>query len=441
MDQFKTAHDVFSWMEHACAQTIQPGLERMEWMLNQLDHPERRLKFIHIAGTNGKGSTAAMIASVLKEAGYPTGMFVSPYVTSWHERIQFDGQSIEETSFVRWSNELKPLIEKMAEDGPGKPTPFEYWTLVSLCYFAREAFPWFVVWETGMGGRLDSTNVVFPLVSVITEIGYDHKNWLGDTLTEIASEKAGIVKSGVPVVCGSQKEEAVPVIRNISRDHRSPFYLLNKDFLVKDVHQDSDGQNFTFQNVYRELSGLSIPLIGDHQLQNAGTALMTLEVLRQAYATVIEPEHYRNGLRKTFWPGRLEKVSDSPHILLDGAHNIEGINALIQTIKKYHTDCGRIGFLVAVMKDKPVREMMKPLADAADFVTTTSLEDHSRSLAAEELARILKEINPRLSVESVSGEKKALHVFMEKLAAGDLGVVAGSLFLVSAVRPMLLDRK
>lgn len=441
MEQFKTAHDVFSWMEHACAQTIQPGLERMEWMLNLLDHPERKLKFIHISGTNGKGSTAAMIASVLKEAGYPTGMFVSPYVISWHERIQFDGQPIEEASFVRWSNKLKPLIEKMAESGPGKPTPFEYWTLVSLCYFAGEAFPWFVVWETGMGGRLDSTNVVYPLVSVITEIGYDHKNWLGQTLEEIASEKAGIVKSGVPVVCGSEKEEAVNVIRNVAKDHRSPLYLLNKDFSVSEVLQGPAGQKFAFQNVYRQLNELSIPLIGDHQLQNAGTALMTLEVLRQSYATVINPEHYVNGLKKTAWPGRLEKVSDSPHILLDGAHNIEGINVLIQTIKKYYTDYDRLGFLLAVMRDKPVREMIEPLASMADFVVTTSLEDSPRSLEADVLAESLRRINPRLSVVSVSEEKKALCVFREKLAAGDLGVIAGSLYLVSAVRPMLVNQK
>lgn len=441
MEQFKTAHDVFSWMEHACAQAIQPGLERMEWMLDQLDHPERRLKFIHISGTNGKGSTAAMIASVLKEAGYSTGMFVSPYVLSWHERIQFNGQPIGEDSFVRWSNELKPLIEKMAADGPGKPTPFEYWTLVSLCYFAWEAFPWFVVWETGMGGRLDSTNVVYPLVSVITEIGHDHKDWLGSTLEEIALEKAGIIKPGVPVVCGTQKEKAVTVIKNVARDHRSPLYLLNQDFFVKDVQQVPGGQKFTFQNVYRKLNELSIPLVGDHQLQNAGTALMALEVLRQGYATVIDPEHYVNGLKKTVWPGRLEKVSDSPHILLDGAHNIEGINALVQTIKKYFTGFDRLGFLIAVMKDKPVREMLVPLAEVADFVVATSLEDNPRSQAAEELAELLQRINPRLSVASVSGEKEALHVFREKLAAGDLGVVAGSLYLVSAVRPLLVNHK
>ena len=439
MNQFETAQEVLTWMERACAKNIQPGLERMEWMLKRLDHPERRLKFIHIAGTNGKGSTAAMIASVLKEAGFSVGMFVSPYVISWHERIQFDGKPIDESSFVRWANELKPLIEKMTEEGPGAPSHFEFWTLVSLCYFAREALPWFVVWETGMGGRLDSTNVVYPLVSVITEVGYDHKRWLGESLQEIATEKAGIIKSGVPVVCGSQREEVLSVIQSVAKDKHCRLYMYNEDFFVTAHHQDLDEQRFTFKNVYRELENLSLPLAGDHQLQNAGTALMTLEVLRQSYATVIDPEHYIDGLKKAFWPGRLEKVSDQPHIRLDGAHNIEGIKALIQTIEKYELRDQRIGFLIAMMKDKPVREMLKPLAKTADFVVTTSLEDHPRSLQAEELARLLKEINPDLSVVPIQGEKKAIHAFKNHLNDGDLGVVAGSLYLVSAMRPLLVN--
>ncbi len=439
MTQFETAQEVFAWMEQTCAKTIQPGLERMEWMLERLDHPERRLKFIHIAGTNGKGSTAAMIASVLKEAGFSVGMFVSPYVLSWHERIQFDGQPMDESSFVRWVNELKPLIEKMAEEGPGAPSHFEFWTLLSLCYFAKEACPWFVVWETGMGGRFDSTNVVYPLVSVITEIGYDHKKWLGETLEEIATEKAGIIKPGVPVICGSEKEEALSVIKRVAKDKHSRLYMYNEDFSVIAHHQDLDEQRFTFQNVYRELENLSLPLAGDHQLQNAATALMTLEILRQNYATVIEPEHYINGLKKTAWPGRLEKAGDQPHIRLDGAHNTEGIKALVQTIKKYGSRYRRIGFMIAMMKDKPVREMLEHLAQTADFVVTTSLEEHARSLEAEELARMLKEINPDLNVVPVQGEQDALHVFLNQLDDDDLGIVAGSLYLVSAVRPLLMN--
>ncbi len=252
MTQFETAQEVFAWMEQTCAKTIQPGLERMEWMLERLDHPERRLKFIHIAGTNGKGSTAAMIASVLKEAGFSVGMYVSPYVLSWHERIQFDGQPMDESSFVRWVNELKPLIEKMAEEGPGALSHFEFWTLLSLCYFAKEACPWFVVWETGMGGRFDSTNVVYPLVSVITEIGYDHKKWLGETLEEIATEKAGIIKPGVPVICGSEKEEALSVIKRVAKDKHSRLYMYNEDFSVIAHHQDLDEQRFTFHPFARK---------------------------------------------------------------------------------------------------------------------------------------------------------------------------------------------
>ncbi|WP_164491656.1 bifunctional folylpolyglutamate synthase/dihydrofolate synthase [Staphylospora marina] len=431
-----SASDVFAWMDRALARNIKPGLERMEWALERLDHPQRRLKYIHVAGTNGKGSTAAMIDAVLREAGYPTGMFISPYVTSWRERIRFDGEPIPEESFVRWANELRPLVGEMAESGPGAPTPFEFWTLLAILYFAHEACPWFVVWETGLGGRLDSTNVVWPLVSVITTVGMEHREWLGDTVSEIAREKAGIIKAGVPVICGETSEEALSVIAETAKNKQCDLYVRDRDFAVESVSSDLDGHRFHFRNVYRRLEDLRIPLAGAHQLSNAAVAAMTLEILRQRYATVIDPEHFQEGLAKTDWPGRLEKVSNRPMILLDGAHNPDGMNALAETVRQYGD--GKRIFVVAVMKDKDVRDMLRPIADLADLFVATQVGGESRSLPAEELAAELRGLSPDTETVVEPVAENAVRLARGRATEQDLITVAGSLFLVAEVRPMLV---
>ncbi|MBA4541401.1 MULTISPECIES: folylpolyglutamate synthase/dihydrofolate synthase family protein [Thermoactinomyces] len=434
---FVTAADVFAWMDQHCTQAIQPGLGRMEWMLERLGSPEKRCKFIHIAGTNGKGSVAAMVDSVLREAGYPVGLFISPYVTSWNERIQFNGEPIPEASFVHWANQLKPLVEEMGKTGPGAPSPFEFWTVLAICFFAKEAFPWFIVWETGLGGRLDSTNVVYPLVSVITRIGMDHKEWLGDTLTAIAREKAGIIKPGVPVVCSPQVEEALAVIREEAKRKKSRLYEWGPDYRVIPGKWSSSEQSFDFQGIYRTLSNLSIPLLGEHQLYNAATALMTLEVLRQAYATVIDPEHFVTGLQRVRWPGRFEKVADSPAVILDGAHNLDGVKALVQAVKRHEPGNGRLFLLLAMMKDKQVTEMLEVLAEEADVVVATEVKGQARSLAAGELAGLLKKVKPELTVHAEDDALAGLRLVKEQMNENDVCVITGSLFLVSQLRPLL----
>ncbi|MBA4496141.1 bifunctional folylpolyglutamate synthase/dihydrofolate synthase [Paenactinomyces guangxiensis] len=440
MDQtkmFATSEEVFHWMEHRCVRTIQPGLERMEWILNRIDHPERRCKFIHIAGTNGKGSTAAMISSVLREAGYPTGLFISPYVTNWNERIQFDGEPIAESSFVHWANFLRPLADEMAEHGPGAPSPFEFWTLIAICYFAYEASPWFIVWETGLGGRCDSTNVVYPLVSVITHIGFDHKDWLGETIAEIAREKAGIIKAGVPVVCGSENKEALAVITEQAKQKNSSLYVIHKNFQAEPKTATPNGQRFHFTNAYGTLSDLEIPLVGEHQIRNAGTALMALEVLRQHYATVLEREHIEQGLKKTSWPGRLEKVSDQPLIVLDGAHNPDGIHSLVSSVRQLYT-YDHLILMVAMMRDKDITEMIQPLLPLAHQVIATQVQDLPRALPAEELAQQVRQLNPELSVQSASTAEEGLRLMKKKAGEKDLLLITGSLFLISEVRPLLI---
>lgn len=436
---FFTSKDVFRWMDQICIRAIQPGLERMEWLLQKLDYPERRCKFIHIAGTNGKGSTSAMIASVLQEAGYSTGLFVSPSVVRWNERIQVDGEHISDSSFVEWANKLKPLVEEMSSLPVGPPSPFEFYTTLALCYFAFEKCPRFIVWETGLGGRLDATNVVTPLVSVITRIGLDHQDCLGSTIQEIAREKAGIIKPGVPIVCCQQLEELEQIINTKAATCKSTLYQGERDFFVEPKQGRSSLQEFTFNNLYHhKASSYAIPLFGVHQLQNAATALMTLDVLRHQYATIIERKHIEEGLRKVKWPGRIEKVGENPLIILDGAHNKDGMKALLDTLQS-NFSFNRIFVMVAMMRDKEVKEMLSLLLPFVHKVIATELSTEPRSYLAEELQELIKEQQKNEVIASYSpieGMKQ-----LQKLAGqDDLILITGSLYLVSEVRAYLLEK-
>ncbi|WP_177167860.1 bifunctional folylpolyglutamate synthase/dihydrofolate synthase [Marininema mesophilum] len=428
----KTAEDVFQWMKQGCTQGVHPGLERMEWMCKRLGHPERRLKTIHIAGTNGKGSTSAMVASILKEAGYPTGMFTSPYLQHWSERITMDGEPIPESEFVRWATEVITLTEERAGQGKDRVTEFEFWTLLALLYFAREAVPWFVVWETGLGGRLDSTNVVIPLISVITNVGHDHQGFLGETLLEIAREKAGIIKPGVPVICSSEDESVLAVIEEQAKEKRSRFYRLEQDFrAIPRPREREDGESIHFEGPYRQLNNLFIPLVGEHQVKNGATALMVCEVLRQFYATVMEEEEVRAGLARAVWPGRLETIAVQPRILLDGAHNREGARALAKALASYKYE--KLHLLLGVGIDKEAEEILVPLLPFVDTMIVSQSDD-PRSLPAESLVDMVRSIHPEVELRLIEDPVKGVSLLREEADKQDMIVVAGSLFLVAEVR-------
>lgn len=427
---FSTASEVFDWMETNCTQGIRPGLERMEWILERLNHPERRLKFIHIAGTNGKGSTAAMIASVLQESGFPTGMFISPYMKDWNERISMDGQPIPEKSFVYWAGRLAPLVEEMEGD---QVTPFEFWTLVAILYFAKEAVPWFVVWETGLGGRLDSTNVVYPLVSVITNVGHDHTYILGEGISDIAQEKAGIIKPGVPVVTGCQAE-ALEVVESVAKEKSSKLYRLRHEFDLEVLSQGEEGGSFQFQGPFRHLEQVSVPLRGAHQLENGAVALMTLEVLRQYYATVMDDEDILKGMAEVDWPGRLERVARQPEIILDGAHNQEGAEALASAIRDFRYD--RLHLLIGVLEDKDVDAILRPLLPLADRVMVTGVSHH-RGLDPRQLREKALQLCPDVEIDWEPRADKALQQLRAEANDQDAILVTGTLFLISEIKKTL----
>ncbi len=372
-----------------CGQKL--GLETMHEVLRQLDHPDRDLQFIHIAGTNGKGSVAAMCAAVLATAGYRTGLYTSPHLVSLCERFQINGQPIAPAGIVRWVDQLRPLFEGQH---PRSATFFEAVTILALEYF-REQKVDVVVWETGLGGRLDATNVVTPLVSVITNVAFDHMQYLGPTLAQIAGEKAGIIKPGRPVVTGADGE-ALDVIRQVAADLSAPLTVV------------AGGVNRT-------------SLLGQHQARNCAVAEAALRVS----GLKINPEQLQAGLAQTRWPGRFQIVRSQPVVVLDGAHNAAGAASLAAALLEYFPG-RRLALVLGVLRDKNYGEMCRILAPLAGQIACTRVHSE-RTNDPELLAELCRHANPQAEVRAFADVAAA---YQAARASADVVVITGSLFLV-----------
>jgi dihydrofolate synthase/folylpolyglutamate synthase len=285
--------------------------------------------------------------------------------------------------------------------------------------------------ETGLGGRLDSTNVVYPLVSVITEIAHDHMEFLGTTITEIATEKAGIIKNGVPVVTSATDPLAVEVIRKTASARGSKCYQLGTDFSVHAIERDKTEQAFTFESKLLKVDA-RIALKGEHQLDNAAAVLMTIDVLCHQYATIVDVPQLKQGLSKAHWPGRLEEVATDPLIVLDGAHNTLGVQALAKAIQTDYT-YEKLFVIFAMMKDKEA-EMIQSLLPLTDHIVATEVPNQPRSRTAEELKNIILAMNPMQSVEAISSPQRALEAIRTQAGKRDLIVIAGSLYVIAEIR-------
>ncbi|MED4353797.1 bifunctional folylpolyglutamate synthase/dihydrofolate synthase [Schinkia azotoformans] len=425
-------NEALHWLNSRTTFGIKPGLERMNYMLEQLGHPERRLKTVHVAGTNGKGSTVSFMRHILQEAGYIVGTFTSPYIESFNERISVDGVPISDKDFVELVKKVKPIVEKCEATEYGVPTEFEVLTVIALEYFARVAVPYITLIETGLGGRLDSTNVITPLVSVITNIGQDHLNILGNTVEEITKEKAGIIKSGFPVVTAVEQPEAEEIIADVAKSKNSKLYRLGKEFKTIDTALHNGNEVFTFQSLFNRLENLEITMKGEHQVKNVATALMAIEYLKQYFAFVIDEEHIRTGLLKTTWKGRFEKVSDKPLTFIDGAHNPEGIDTLCKTIQRYYSD-KKVHIIFSALKDKPLKEMIGKLDAIADKITFTQFE-FARCTEASELFELSSSANKHVNVdwkEAIESEKREIGRSEEEVL-----IITGSLYFISEVRKL-----
>lgn len=423
-------NEALRWLNSRTTFGIKPGLERMNYMLEKLGHPERRLKTVHVAGTNGKGSTVSFMRHILQEAGYVVGTFTSPYIESFNERISVDGEPISDEDFVELVKKVKPIVETCEKTEHGAPTEFEVLTVIALEYFAKVAVPYISLIETGLGGRLDSTNVITPLVSVITNIGQDHMNILGNTVEEITMEKAGIIKSGFPVVTAVEQPEAEQIIADIAKSKNSKLYRLGKEFKCIDTALHNGNEVFTFQSLFKKLENLEITMKGEHQVKNAATALKAIEYLRQYFSFVIDEEHIKNGLLKTTWKGRFEKASDKPLTFIDGAHNPEGIDTLCDAIKRYYPN-KKVHIIFSALKDKPLKEMIGKLDNIADKITFTQFE-FARCAEAKELFELSSSANKYLNenwLEAIDGEKQEIGENEEEIL-----IITGSLYFISEVR-------
>lgn len=429
------------WVTGLVSFGIKPGLKRMERLMDMLDHPERRLKFIHVAGTNGKGSTCAYLTKVLLANGYDVGTFTSPYIEKYTNRIQYNGLDIPEAELLALCRRLKPLVEEIAATELESPTMFEVSTALALMYYGTVTYPDYVVWETGLGGRLDSTNIVTPAVCVITNVGHDHMEVLGDTLPKVAAEKAGIIKSGVPVVTACEQLEVLEVIRAKAAELHAPLYELGRQFSYEVESVELNRQMIHWNGPFCPYRNLVVGLNGPHQLKNASVALMVIEVLRQYQALMVEEEPLYAGFAEARWPGRLELVSDSPRVLLDGAHNPEGAESLARALEGPAYTRRKLHLMMGMISTKNHTGYLEHILPIADTVIFTEPDFHKKLDAVKlaELAMPLaSRISPQPDILIEPDWKTALERLIALTSPEDLAVVSGTLYLISDVRTWML---
>lgn len=402
-----------------------PGLERIKKLLDILGNPQDELKFIHIAGTNGKGSTCALLSSVLTDAGYKTGLFISPFIVDFRERIQINGEMISESALENAVEKTFPIVEKLRDEGC-IITEFEYVMALEF-YIHKNACCDVVVLETGMGGLLDCTNVINPpLCTVITKIGLDHTAVLGDTIEEIALQKCGIIKTGSTAVVSAQDDKVTRIIEENCENKKVP--------LIKSENLDLQIISESISKTVFKYNGLEIqlPFIGNHQLENAKTALACLEVIKQYFE--INPENIARGFKNAVNPARLELMSENPLTLLDGAHNPDGITALRNAVLKYNPKKTSV-LILGMLADKDSKSSVKILKGLFDEVCTVPV-NNPRTLGCdvlqEECGRYFKNVKSFDNVNTAYEYARG-----EALKNDSLLVIAGSLYLASEIRPII----
>jgi dihydrofolate synthase / folylpolyglutamate synthase len=384
------------------------GLENTRKLAALAGDPQEKLRFIHVAGTNGKGSTCAMLESIYRVAGLRVGLFTSPHLVSFRERIQVNRQLIPENELIRLVEAIQPLLKEFPADN--HLTLFEVVTVMALKFFAEQKCD-LVIWETGLGGRLDATNIVTPLASVITNIAFDHQQWLGDTLEKIAAEKAGIIKPGIPTVTATDEKSALAVIEKIVRDRNAPLAKVNSEFRIQNS----------------ELS-----LLGAHQKTNAALALATVKVLQKQIP--VSEKQIQTGLQNVNWPGRLQLIQNSggQKILLDGAHNADSAKVLRAALEKYFSG-EKLVFIFGALADKQWSEICKTLASLASKVFTVPVAS-ARTADAQELAAAFLSANPAAEIFACASLNEALEKSRSRGRSPhrtqDLIVITGSLYLV-----------
>lgn len=415
------------------------GLERIQALLDRLGNPEKKLRVIHIGGTNGKGSTAAILQAVLQEAGYKAGMYISPHLHDFRERISINGEMIRPEDVVAEVDEIRPHLQALLADGVEHPTEFEVSTALALLYFAHKQ-PDFVLLEAGLGGAIDSTNVVLPLISVITNIGMDHMDYLGNTIKEIALVKAGIIKEGVPVVTSAEKAEALDVIQEYAARKGSDVIIVGQDVRWEMVGRDGD--RFNYYGISGFYPELKLALQGEHQYVNASTALAVTELLREKFGYEIPDTAVRQGLSNVKWPGRLELMSENPKVLLDGAHNVDGMKSLADALRKYREGQykhRRLILCLGMLGDKEIEKAVGIIGPLADVIVVTK-PGSPRAGDWEYVALLAGEYVAKDNIHVIEDPILAVSKCLEMLNQEDMLCITGSLYMLGTVRQYLLKK-
>jgi dihydrofolate synthase/folylpolyglutamate synthase len=399
---------------------IKFGLSSTSDLLARLGNPHKNLQAIHIAGTNGKGSTAAMLSAILARTGMQVGLYTSPHLVRFNERFRLNDHDVDDREIMDVFRRVKDVVDEREP-----PTFFEMTTAMALSLFAEKGVDWAIL-EVGMGGRLDATNVIQPQITIINNVAFDHQEFLGSTLGRIAREKAGIIKKGVPLITAVKQPVALAVIKERCLALAAPCYRIGQQIKIR-----SRGKRcFSYRGMKWRLENLQLPLAGGHQLLNAATALGALEVLEQLGRLHPISEQVQEGLGKTRWPGRLEWFSEHPPVLLDGAHNNAGIVSLRKALQEEYT-YERLIIVLGIMADKDLRGMVHKLAPLADHIILTRPR-YERAAEPESLREVAGEFANR--TELIRSVRQALKRAITLATSEDLVVVTGSLYFIGEVK-------
>lgn len=417
--------EALSYLTTLGAFGIKPGLERIELLLKKLGNPEKKVSFIHVTGTNGKGSVTSMLTKIFQCAKVKTGNFTSPHLVKWNERVNVCGESVSDEDLAAAITRVKIAAEEVSSELE-MPTQFEFITAVAFYLFAKAKLD-VVVLEVGMGGLLDSTNVIVPMCSIITNVSLDHVDKLGCSVEEVAEQKAGIIKDGVPVVTAVEGS-ALAVVKDVAAGKNSNLYVLNEDFFVNIVKSQFHKQEFAFSyGDYKH--DFALKLAGEHQVQNAALAVMTALLVSEKMST-ITTDVISEGLLQAAWAGRLEKVADEPIVILDGAHNFASAKVLREAIDTYYAD-KRVCFVIGIMKDKDITKILDVLVKSKDVLIATKADDSERAAKPQEI------LSSTTSVSYLEDDvAKAVSKAKDIAGSQGLVVVAGSLYLVGQVKAL-----
>ena len=411
--------DSLYWIHERTKFGIKPGVKRMEWMLDKLNNPQFNINGIHVGGTNGKGSTVAYLRSALVDNGYEVGTFTSPFIETFNERISLNGIPISDDAIVELVQKVKPVSEALeAETELGTATEFEIITTMMFLYFGEIHPVDFVIVEAGLGIKNDSTNVFKPILSILTSIGLDHVDILGDTYVDIAKDKGAIVKPETPVIYAVKNEDALKVIRDFVEQQNAEGIELDRDISVI-----SQGEEFTYRYKNYELETLILDMFGEHQKENAALAITALIELNESGLVELDFNKMINGIEAVHWTGRIEKVKDDPLMIIDGAHNLESIEALIKTLKDYYK-IDNVDVLYAAINGKPIHAMVDQLKTIASTMYITDF-DFPKACTKEEIYDEIRFEQKETVDDFVQ--------FIENYEGQGL-VITGSLYFISEVK-------